>query len=407
MFRLDKKNLTLFLLLVAYFLYQGTRQILGAALPQIQRSFGVSKTGIGAVVTLFALLYGVCVPLAGVAADMLKRKWVILAGAGLFCLGIFLSGFACGIGMLLVTYGILNGCGQSFFYPGMIAFLRRLHKDSFATAFSILQSGSYVGVVVISSVAGIFAGHFSHGWRIPFWIFGGIGILWTLLLVFKLQDDETDIPEKPVPRASVGEAFRVLFCKPTAICVTLALVTMLYVDFGFKTWMPTFLQEHFLSTPAEAAFSSVLWHYSGAFFGVQLGGRLADRFVKRHHGVRLVIGATGLACGVPAILAMAYAPDLTLCYAAMTLFGFCRGIYDSSIYTALFDVVEVRYHASATGVMLALAFVLGSAAPVLVGWMFEHLSMTFGVASLGGFYFLGALILGVAKIFFLKRDYCA
>ncbi len=102
------RSWVLFLLVVAFFLYQGTRQIVGAALPQIQAAFQVSKPELGAVVTLFALLYGICVPLAGIAGDIFRRKWLILAGVGVFSFGIFLSGLTCGVGGLLISYGVLT-----------------------------------------------------------------------------------------------------------------------------------------------------------------------------------------------------------------------------------------------------------------------------------------------------------
>ena len=50
------KWFALALLFVAFFLHQGTRQIFGAMLPQIQGFFGVSRTEIGAVGTVLKIL---------------------------------------------------------------------------------------------------------------------------------------------------------------------------------------------------------------------------------------------------------------------------------------------------------------------------------------------------------------
>ncbi len=404
------KRVIVFLLWGAFFLYQGTRQIVGAALPQIQQSFGVAPTAIGSVVTVFALTYGICVPLAGIAADLFNRRWLIVLGVATFSIGIFFSGFACGVGALLLTYGILAGCGESFFYPGMVTFLKSISRDSFSTAFAIVQGGSYAGVIVISSIAGYFAGASDHGWRIPFLLFGGIGVAWSLILWLTLKPSQPEMEAPPPPEKREKVAFwdtlRAIVAKPTAICATLAMVMMLYVDFGFKTWMPAFLQKHFGCSVAYAAFSIVLWHYLGAFFGVQLGGRLADRFVKRDCGIRLVVCLAGLLFGVPFIIAMAYLPNVTLCIVAMTLFGFARGVFDSNIYASLFDVIDSRFHAFATGLMLASAFILSSAAPVVVGLMFERFSMCFGIASLSLFYLAGSVVLLIGRLFFIRRDYC-
>ena len=113
--RIDYKWKALALLWVAFFLQQGTRQIFGATLTSIQGAFGVDAKGIGIVVTVFTFIYGLSVPFAGLTADLFNRKWMVVSGVFVFCLGIFASGFASCVWMLLVTYGVLNGFGQSFY----------------------------------------------------------------------------------------------------------------------------------------------------------------------------------------------------------------------------------------------------------------------------------------------------
>ena len=122
------------LLWVAFFLQQGTRQIFGATLTSIQGSLGVGTTEIGAVATVFTFIYGLSVPFAGVAADLLNRKWMVVSGVFVFCLGIFASGFATSLALLLVTYGILNGFGQSFYYPSATSIIGELHRGVRAKA---------------------------------------------------------------------------------------------------------------------------------------------------------------------------------------------------------------------------------------------------------------------------------
>jgi len=87
------------------------------------------------------------------------------------------------------------------------------------------------------------------------------------------------------------------------------------------------------------------------------------------------------------------------------LFGFFRGVYDSNLFASLYDVVEPRLRASATGLMLSFAFVVGSVAPVIMGWMKSRVGLAAGLSSLAGFYLFGAVCILVAVLFFLKRDY--
>ena len=182
------KWLALALLWVAFFLQQGTRQVFSATLSSIQGSLGVTSAQIGLVATVFTFAYGLSVPFAGVAADLLNRKWMVVSGVFVFCLGIFASGFVAAIGLLIVTYGLLNGFGQSFYYPSATSIIGQLHKETRATALSILQMGLYTGIIGCSAAAGFLAESGADGWRTAFRVFGGIGILWAVALAFLLKD---------------------------------------------------------------------------------------------------------------------------------------------------------------------------------------------------------------------------
>lgn len=402
----------LLFLWVAFFLHQGTRQIYNAILPQIQDAFGVDSTKMGIVATIFTLTYGICAPLSGFASDFLKRKYMVIVGLGVFCSGIFISGWVSSIGLMIVFYGLLNGAGQAFYYPAACSLLGQLHEKTRATALAIHQTALYAGIVICSCVSGMFADIPSvgslDGWRIPFILFGGIGIVWAVMLVFLMRDT------KPIhhaggaataEKASFKDAFLVMFRKPAAISLALGFGMMIYVDCGFKTWMPTFLQEHFKMDAAVAATNAVIWHYAGAFVGVMLGGRITDKLAKTRKTIRFEANIVGLLCGAPFIYLMANTPSQTLCCVAMAAFGLCRGVYDSNLFASLFDVVAPRYRASASGLMLCFAFIIGSSAPAVLGWIRDEFGMNYGIASLSGFYLAGGLIILVGRNLFFKRDY--
>ena len=394
------------LLWVAFFLQQGTRQIFGATLSSIQGSLGVTAAQIGMIATVFTFAYGLSVPFAGVTADLLNRKWMVVGGVFVFCLGISCSGFVSSLGLLLVTYGILNGFGQSFYYPSATSIIGELHKETRATALSILQMGLYAGIIGCSAASGFLAEGGAEGWRLPFKIFGGIGVLWAVVLALGLRGTES-VHQSAEPakreKASLKEAFTVFIANPSALMLAAGLGMMIYVDVGFKTWMPNHLQEHFGVAKGSAALNAVLWHYLGAFVGVTLGGRISDRLVVRRPSIRMETNIAGLALAVPFIVWMAYAPSLWVCGVAMALFGVFRGVYDSNLMAALFDIIPSRYHASGAGIMLSCAFVFGSTSPVVLGILKDRFSSTVGLASLAGFYLVGAAIIFATR----RREFAA
>ena len=390
----------LFFLWVAFFLQQGTRQIFGATLSSIQGSLGVTAAQIGMIATVFTFAYGLSVPFAGVTADLLNRKWMVVSGVFVFCLGIFCSGFISSLGLLLVTYGILNGFGQSFYYPSATSIIGELHKETRATALSILQMGLYAGIIGCSAASGFLAEGGAEGWRVPFKLFGGIGVLWAVVLALGLRGTESAHQNaEPAKRekASLKEAFMVFVANPSALLLAAGLGMMIYVDVGFKTWMPNHLSETFRVAKGSAALNAVLWHYIGAFVGVTLGARLSDRLVSRRPSVRMETNIAGLALAVPFIVWMAYAPSLTVCCVAMALFGIFRGVYDSNLMASLFDIIPQKYHASGAGIMLSCGFVFGSTSPVVLGLLKENFSSTIGLASLSAFYLAGATAIAIAR----------
>ena len=91
-----------------------------------------------------------------------------------------------------------------------------------------------------------------------------------------------------------------------------------------------------------------------------------------------------------------------VCCIAMFLFGVFRGAYDSNNFAAFFDVVEPRYHASAAGFNLMIAFLFGCFSPTVLGWTKAHYSMSVGLASLAVAYFVGAALLAVGGRIFRK-----
>lgn len=413
--RIDYKWIALALLMAVLFLQQGTRQVFSATLPNLRADFaavGVSSARLGFVMTLFTVAYGVCVPFAGIMGDVFRRKWIIIVGSFLFSAGILICGFSSGFWSFLLAYGLMAAMGQSVIGPSSTSLIGQLHKDSRATAFSIKQLALYAGILISSFASGYLASLGDRAWRCAFWLFGGLGIAMAAALVFWLRDTKPEqgpkrgvANEAVADRPRIGEALMAMFGKPSALLLTLAFGLHVYVDTGFKTWMPTYLGERFALPGATAALDAVLYHYLGAAIGVWVGGRLSDRFAKARPRVRFAINATGMLLAVPFIFAMAATDSRVLCCAAMGVFGFARGLYDANLFASFFQVVNPRYRSAATGLFLSGAFILGSASSTVLGFIGDRFSLAAGIQTLSGFYVLAALVTLAALVFFFRRDY--
>ena len=408
--RIDNRWFALGLLWVAYFLLQGTRQIYGATLPQIRADFGVDDLRMGAVASVFFFAYAAVVPLGGFAADLFRRKWVIVLGTALFVSGVFLASFASSVGLLILTYGILNGVGQSLVPTSSTSVIQQLHAESRATALSVYQLAAYAGIILCSVSSGYLGSLGPGGWRLSFQIFGGLGILWVVVLVVFLREPPSAAAVSAVrPKAvrALKEGFLALVTKPSAVLMTFAFGLSNFGDIGFRTWMPTFLQEGLSLAPARAAFHAVIWFYIGGFLGILAGSRLSDAGKRRGRiGARLDCNLIGLVlCALFVCLVVRLSGSLAATVAALAAYGFVHGFYDANFIASFYEVIVPRYRTSAYGLYASGAFALGACAPVVLGALRQSFPMTTAFATLGGFYLAAAALTFVARTVFLERDY--
>ena len=413
MIRIPYKWAALGLLWITYFLLQGTRQIYGVTIPQIKADVGASDLEMGLVASAFFMAYAVMVPFGGFIADLLKRKWVIVAGSLLFSVGVFSASFATSLGLLMVTYGILNGVGQSLVPVSSTAIIQQLHSESRATALSIYQIALYAGVILCSVASGWLGSLGPGGWRSAFLVFGGMSILWTFAVMFALKDtppqDQAHATEGRIPLVrSLKLALSAMFSKPSAILMTIAFGLSNFGSIGFRTWMPTYLQRTFDAlTPASAAFHSVFWFYAGGFVGLLVASRISDRWKRRGNiGARLDCNLIGLVLCAPAIVFVANSSgSLWVTAAGLLAYGFINAFYDANFIASFYEVITPRYRTSAYGIFACGAFVMGSFAPAILGFMGGRFSFEIAMSMLGVFYLAGAAVTLVARVCFLKRDY--
>ena len=406
--KLDYKWVVLLLVSIAYFLAQGTRLIYSAVLPQIKADFaanGVTDAQLGLISSAFTLVFGIAIPFAGLIADFFNRKRVLVLGSFMFAIGIFVSGFATGLGMLFISYGVLNAIGQSLMPPCNTYLISQYHNETRGTAFSIYQTAIYLGIVVCSVASGYLAQLGEGGWRYAFWIFGAIAFVWAIVIMFTLKDTPQASSDNEVGFPLVKEALQAFLKKPSSLILMMALGCYFFVTYAFKAWAPIFMIRSFPEMDTtQAVFHGVFWFYLGAFFGVTLGGRLSDALKAKRPGIRVEVELAGLILCIPFIIMMAFVHSLPLMIVAILMFGFATGVYDSNIYAALFDVINPRFRAVATGLFGCGGCIVGAFGPAVMGFLNDAFTPRVSMASLSVIAVVGALAILFARVFTFKKD---
>jgi MFS family permease len=381
---------------LAYFLNQADRQIFGVVLPLVKADLGLTDIQAGLVASLFIVAFGLIVPVAGYAGDVLSRKWVVITSLAVWSIATVLTGFGTGLASLIIVRSLATGVGEAFYAPAAHALIGEHHAETRAQALSLHQSALYFGVVVSGLVAG-WVGQ-QYGWRTAFWLFGWAGMVLVLLLVWRLKGGRTTRTEA---QPSAWIVAKKLVRIPAVPLLGLSFAGMVFANNGYLTWTPTYLHEQFHLTLAEAGFASMFYHHAGALLGVLLGGRLSDRWAETRPSARPQLQAIALLAGAPFLYWIGRSESPAAVYLALGCFGVCRGIYDSNMFASVFEVVEPRYHASGAALFICFGFTMGALSPLALGAAKATIGLAGGLSALSVVYLLaGAALLMTARLYF-------
>ncbi len=352
----------LLLLWVAYLLNQGDRQVFNSVLPLIRDALSLTDKSVSLIAVFFNLFYAAMVPIGGWVGDRFSRKWVTTLSILFWSIATMFTGLANGVFLLILTRSIATGGGEAFFGPANYSLLGQYHTDTRARAMSIHQTSYYVGVILAGWLAGYIGDRL--GWQYAFYIFGGAGVVWAIVMALRLKD--LSRAEQKVQKPKIWDGFKTVFTTPTALMVTIGFCGFIFVITGYMTWVPTFLQENFGQSSAQAGLNSMLWTYVAAFVGVLLAGTLSDKWAAKTPQKRMVIQGAGLILGAAFLPFMGSVKSLWLLYMCFAGWGFFRAFFDANIYAALYDVTPEHLHASCSSAMIMTGFAVGATAPYVL-----------------------------------------
>lgn len=390
------------LLWIAFLLNQADRQAFNVVLPLIKAELHLSDLEVGWIATLFNLVYALLVPVAGYIGDRYSRKWIIVFSLLLWSTATMFTGFANGFIMLIFVRSIATGGGEALFGPANYTLLASFHKESRGFAMSLHQTAYYFGIIVSGYTAGYIGANW--GWRYTFYIFGLIGIIHGIVLIFRLKDKK-ESPDEIKEKVKFLDGAKILFHTPTALILTIAFCGLIFVLTGYLTWTPTYLYENFKMSLFEAGFNSMFYTHLFAFIGVIIAGKYSDKLAKKDPAKRLLIQSIALISASPFIILMGSSSTLILMYVGFAGFGFARAFFDANLYTVLYDVIPRKYQASASGIMLMMGFGVGSFSPVVLGYLKPIIGLSTGISMLSIVWVLCSILLFVAYKYYFAKDY--
>src|SRR5215467_566563 len=205
------------------FMSTGIRHAVGPFLKPIVADLGIDRASFSAVIALSLFLYGVFMPIAGMALDRFNVRAVTSLGTVMLALSLVLTAMVHNFWQFAVVYGVLVPIGLAGTGPviasGVVA---RWFNKRRGTALSVLGSASMTGMsLLVPAVTWLIL---NAGWRTTYILIGlGVLVLTLPLCALVVRDSPESVgleadgaPTRPgAPsaggeRVSAGEAVQTL-----------------------------------------------------------------------------------------------------------------------------------------------------------------------------------------------------
>ncbi len=175
----------LFSSIIGYATFYFVRKNLSTAMPIMERDLGISKTELGAFLTLHGVLYGVSKFANGFFADRCNaRAFMVVGLVGSALMNVFF-----GLSSAVITLGIvwmINGWVQGMGFPPCARLLTHwFQPKQLATKMSIWNTSHSIGAGVIVVLCGYLV---KISWRMCFLVPAAIALVISFFLWLKLPD---------------------------------------------------------------------------------------------------------------------------------------------------------------------------------------------------------------------------
>lgn len=232
-----------------------------------------SATNFGRLMAVFLWIYGLMSPVAGMIADRINRKWLIVGSLFVWSFVTLMMGYSTDFNQIYVLRAIM-GVSEALYIPAGLSLITDYHQEKTRSlAVGIHMTGLYTGQA-LGGFGATIAGAYS--WETTFHWFGIIGIAYSLVLILFLKekkdhtvaklDSEPGPKESPVKAAIKGMGM--LFVNISFWIILLYFATSSLPGWATKNWLPTLFSENLSIDMSEAGPLSTFTIAISSFIGV-------------------------------------------------------------------------------------------------------------------------------------------
>ena len=339
----------------------------------------------GALMAVFLWIYGILSPVAGMVADRLSRKWLIVGSLFVWSAVTYCMGYATDFNTLYCLRAVM-GVSEALYIPSALSLIADWHEGkSRSLAIGIHMTGLYTGQAIGGFGATLAA---ALSWQQAFHWFGIVGIVYALvLLVFLHENPNHAKTEKLAPSAAVKKPSP--FAGLGIVLSNWAFWVILFYfaapslpGWATKNWLPTLFADSLGIPMAEAGPISTITIAVSSFIGVIVGGVMSDKWVQKNIRGRVYTGAIGLGMTIPALALLGFGHSFAAVIGAGLLFGIGYGIFDANNMPILCQFISSKYRGTAYGIMNMVGVFAGAAVTQVLGKWTDGGNLGMGFAML-------------------------
>jgi len=281
---------TLILFATAVFMVRAGMLMLGPLLVDLADDFDTSVSVAGQLAAATFITWGITAPLVGPISDTYGRRPVLLTGVLLMALGILGSGAAWNFASLLALR-LITGIGSAMIPPTIMAAMAdSLPPEKVGKAVGFITASSWVGVALgVPAIALI--GHIG-GWRLPFYITGGLSLTVWMMLWMWLPSSQRNLGQN----INLFNRFKDIGRRSAPWYVLIANAAQQAALLGLMTYFAAYMIEIYGWDKASTAPGLALLGV-GAVIGSFAGGMIAGR-ARRLEWLVVVSLSGGLLTGL-------------------------------------------------------------------------------------------------------------
>ena len=379
------------------------RQMLSTMKPAMQIDIAElqSATNFGYLMAIFLWIYGFMSPVAGIVADKVNRKWLIVVSLFVWSAVTFLMGYATTFNQLYWLRALM-GVSEAMYIPAGLALIADFHSPKTRSlAIGIHMTGLYMGQA-LGGFGATIADRFS--WQQTFHSFGIAGIIYSVVLVFFLREKKVVVEENISDqmtiklKTSLFKGLALLFTNVSFWIILFYFAIPSLPGWAAKNWLPTLFSQNLDIPMATAGPLSTITIAASSFIGVIFGGILSDKWVQKNLRGRIYTSAIGIALTIPSLLLLGFGHSFLHLVGAAVCFGVGFGMFDANNMPILCQFVAAKYRATAYGLMNMTGVFFGAFITDLLGKSSDAGNLGKDFAMLAGFVVVALVI----QLYFLR-----